>query len=197
MLLWFKRAAFLIFIGFTGCGYTLNHRLKETFAYSNGIFVPVFTNSTEETGAEMIFTNAFIRELESHGEKTTNNKDESGIQIRGTLSAISYGVEAFTGTGYKGSHGAQYNGLQSYARIPDQIGVRVTIFLEVIDSQTKKVRWSKAFEEYRRVSAPLDRVSDQDAPSSVGLITQSIIESSYPEIARNIMRNIYDQMVDS
>lgn len=197
---WLRKSAFVVSVGvllsFLGCGYSLNHRLRNEFSYEKGIFVPVFTNNTEEVGAEIVFTNALIRELESHGETMTNHKEKSGLQIYGTLNEIRYVTEAFQGPGYRGIRGSQSAGLHSYARIPDQIGVHVSIYLEVRDPSSSKPRWSKTLSGFRRVSAPLDRVSDQDAPSSLGMITQSIIDSSYPDIARDIMRELYDQMVD-
>jgi len=189
----FFAAVFLL----QGCGYTLNHLLKDTFTYEKGgIFIPVFTNNTDETGAEMVFTNALIHELEGHGETMTNSKIESGIQIHGVVNDIQQKTAVFAPTGYKGSHGSQFKGLQSYARIPDQIGVTVTLTLELLDTKTQKVRWRTTVSRGRSVSAPLNRVADQDAPSSLGPITQSLIESVYPDIAREMMRDIYDSMVD-
>lgn len=180
---------------FVGCGYSLNHRLKDTFQSSKQtVFVPVFTNNTEEVGSEIVFTNALIRELESHGEKLVASRNAAGLEIRGTVLGNEQKVEAFTGTGTQGERSAAP--LQPFARIPDQIGVRVGVAIQIWDVEKNAVRWQKDFSAYRRVSAPLDRVSALDAPSSLGLITQSIIEASYPDIARDIMRQLYDQMVD-
>jgi len=172
----------------TGCGYTLNHRLQDTFKSPRGIFVPVFHNKTQEIGSEIVFTNALIRELLSHGEKVASERKEGGLELRGTVSQVRREVEVQSAAGQKR--------LQAYQRVPDQIGIRVFILVEMLDPDTKAVKWSKEFSAYRRVSAPLDRMMDVDAPSSLGLTTESIIENSYTLIARDIMRDVYDSMVE-
>src|SRR5258708_4863845 len=52
----------------SSCGYTLNHRLKEVFREDRSLFVPVFDNLTDETGVELVFTNALLREIKSRGQ---------------------------------------------------------------------------------------------------------------------------------
>lgn len=171
----------------TQCGYTLNHRLKETFdAKGKGVFIPVFTNQTEEVNLGIVFTNALIRELESHGEKNVSKKENAGLEIRGVITDVTQKLEI----------PSTANTLYDYSQVPDQIGVRVYMRIEIWDPVSNQKRWENRFEQYRRVSAPLNRLTDKDAPSSLGPITQSIIEASYPDIARDIMRDVYDLMVD-
>lgn len=171
-----------------GCGYTLNHRLQDTFKNQQGFFIPVFDNKTQEVGSEIVFTNALIRELVSHGEKTTPDKKEGMVELRGTLTQVQRGVEVQSAAGFRR--------LQPYQRIPDQIGVRAFVLIELWDPENQKVKWSREFSAYRRVSAPLNRTMDVDAPSSLGIATESLIENSYQLIARDIMRDVYDAMVE-
>lgn len=179
----------LLFVGLiSGCGYTLNHRLQDNFNSPRGLFVPVFTNRTQEVGSEIIFTDALVRELLSHGEKVAWEESDDTLKLRGTVTQIDRAVEVQSAAGVKG--------LQAYQRVPDQIGVRVFVLMELVDPRTKTVKWSKDFSTYRRVSAPLDRMTDADSPSSLGLITESLIENSYPLIARDLMRDVYDSMVE-
>lgn len=199
MSLWFN---FLFCFLITSCGYTLNHRLKDTFnAGPKGVFVPVFDNVTDEVGAEIVFTNALIRELESHGEKTVPSREGAGLEIKGKILRVFHTVGSTTGGGSPGTRAFDQKKyidarLYDYATVPDQIGVRVELTLELRDASSNLLKWQKDFAQTRIVSAPLDRVSDRDAPSSLPLITQSLIETTYPEIAREIMREVYDQMVD-
>lgn len=179
----------LLFLGLlNGCGYTLNHRLQESLRSPHGIFVPVFDNQTQEVGAEAVFTDAFIRELLSHGEKISQNKESGALEVKGTVTQIQRLVEVQSGAGLQG--------LQAYQRVPDQIGVRAYILIQLIEPKTQKVVWANEFNAYRRVSAPLNRMMDVDAPSSLGLITESLIENSYDLIARDLMRDVYDSMVE-
>lgn len=179
----------LLFLGLiSGCGYTLNHRLQDTFRSPKGIFVPVFTNRTQEVGSEIIFTDALVRELLSHGEKVATDDNKDTLKLRGTVTQIERAVEVQSAAGAKG--------LQVYQRVPDQIGVRVFVLMELVDPSTQAIKWSREFSSYRRVSAPLNRMMDSEAPSSLGLITESLIENSYPTIARDLMRDVYDSMVE-
>ena len=175
-------------VGLGGCGYTLNHRLQDTFKTPRGIFIPVFDNKTQEVGSEIVFTNALIRELLSHGEKIAEEKKEGVLELRGMVTRIQREVEVQSSAGLKR--------LQPYQRIPDQIGVRAFVLIQLVDPQTQTVKWAQEFNAYRRVSAPLDRAMDVDAPSSLGLITESLIETSYTLIARDMMRDVYDSMVE-
>lgn len=197
MSLWSRIFSLLIVLSFTGCGYTLNHRLKDSFSASKkGIFIPVFDNHSDEVGAEIQFTNALIRELESHGEKTVSRRDDAGLEIKGRIMRISHTVTS--NFGGKGDRVLPQKGaeLHSYSYVPDQIRVNADIAIEVVEVDTRQLRWSKEFPGTRIVSAPRDRVSDRDAPSSLPLITQSLIDTTYPDIARDIMREVYDHMVD-
>ena len=54
----------------------------------------------------------------------------------------------------------------------------------------------KTVHRFQRVAAPVDRTFNFQAPSAVGPITQSLIDSSYNDIARNIMRDVYDEMLE-
>jgi len=172
----------------SGCGYSLNHRLQETFRISKGFLIPVFDNKTQEVGSEIVFTNALIRELVSHGESVVSEKGEGVLELRGTVTQVSRTVEVQSAAGTRG--------LQAYQRVPDQIGVRAFVRIEAVDPKTGVVKWARDFSSYRRVSAPLNRMTDSESPSSLGLTTESLIENSYSLIARDMMRDVYDSMVE-
>lgn len=180
--------ACLISLGLSGCGYTLNHRLQSEFQTEKGFFIPVFNNDSREVGAETVFTNALVRELRSHGEKVVIEKQSARLELVGTVNEINYVVENQSAPGTRR--------LQPYQRLPDQIGVKVKVFLALNDLQTGKSVWGKSFEGYRRVSASLERASDADAPSALGPLTESVIEASYRDIARDMMRDFYDNLVE-
>lgn len=182
----------ILFLSFlSSCGYTLNHRLKGMFASPNGesraIFVPVFDNQTEETGCETVFTNALIRELNSHREVVVTDRSNSDLLLSGTITKVEVIPTANSDLGFKG--------LQFYRRIPSELGIRVTIAFTVTEKNTQKVLWSKELTGFRRVGAPMNRTYDYQSPSSVGLITQSVVESHFAEVARLIMSDMYDEMV--
>lgn len=165
----------------------MNHRLKETFTRGKGIYVPVFTNATEEVGAEVVFTNALIRELESRGEIVVTHRQPDTMELRGTLTAISYAATAFSPFGFQG--------LERDRRLPTEIGVNVYLSLQLVDPK-KGVVWSNGFSGFRRVSTPVNRTYDYQAPSAIGLSSQSLVASQYPNIAGDIMRDVYDDMVE-
>lgn len=149
----------------------------------------MFLNETEETGAERIFTNALIRELESHGNLTLNHRGEDALELRGQVTSISYSPSAFSDFGF--------GGLQSYRRIPVELGLNVSVSLTLIDPKANnKVLWTGGFSGFRRVETPLNRTYDFEAPSSLGNFTLSLVEARYHDVARDIMRDVYDDMVE-
>lgn len=150
--------------------------------------MPVFDNRTEEIGIERIFTNALIRELQSRGEIVLGERKGGALELRGAIGGIGGDPTAYTPSGFRG--------LQGYRRLPTEYGVSVGISLSLVDLETQKVLWSGGFSGFRRVQGPVDRTHNYEAPSSVGLITQSILESKYTEIAGDIMRDVYDEMVE-
>lgn len=178
-----------VLVGLAGCGYSLNTRLKTGFQNPGGIYVPVFTNETQETGAERVFTDAYIREMQSRGQMVITSRKPGAMEMRGTITRIAY-----TPTGLTPATGQ--NGLRSYRRLPTEIMVEATVALELVDPKTSAVLWSGSFSNFRRVAGALTRTYDYQAPSSVAVYQQSLIESQYGGIARDIMRDAYDAMVE-
>ena len=172
----------------SGCGYTLQHRLKEPFTSPRGVFVRMFDNQTDEVGVESVFTNALVRELLGHDELKVVRSTGDALELWGTVDSISHGVTSFTDPGF--------SGLSETRRMPAEIGISVGITLKLWDPKGAKFIWSRGFSFENRVGAPIDRASDRQAPSSVGLITQSLLESRYQEIARDMMRDVFDDMVE-
>jgi hypothetical protein len=171
-----------------GCGYTLQHRVKSGFANPQGLFVPLFTNMTEEIGAERVLTDAFIRELQSRGGIVITHRKAGAYEVRGTVTGISYSPTALTPL--------SFGGLQSYRRLPTEIQVQISVAITLVNPQTEEVLWSGSFSNFRRLPAILSRTHDYEAPSSLGLLQQSLIESQYPLIARDIMRDVYDSILE-
>ena len=171
------------------CGYRLKVPVNPLFARPNGIFVPVFTNQSDEVGAERVFTDALIREIQLRRDIELADRESGGVELRGTIQNIDYASTASSALGFKG--------LQSYRRVPTEMGVRVTLNLALYENGTDKKLWEKSFFGFRRVNAPLNRTSNYQAPSHVGPYTQSLIESLYYDIARDIMRDVYDEMMET
>lgn len=185
-ILWLVSLAALFTLG--GCGYTLSHRLKDSMTSSRGVFVRVFDNITEEIGAEIIFTNALIHELQSRGEIVLTEDNTQSVQLRGRVENIFYTATA--------SHGAGYAGLQPWLALPSELGVSVDVTITLHDPKGQFPGYSKGFNGFQRVTVPTNRTYDVEAPSTFGPIAQSSIESVYPEIARIIMRDVYDDLVE-
>lgn len=172
----------------TSCSYTLGHRLSPEFGRKPGIFVPVFANETEEIGVERYFTDACLRELRSRGLVMFGERSEGARELRGTVQAITYTATAFTDTGF--------GGLSTFRRLPTEVGLSVILRFSLFHPNAKEPSWNTTLSGFRRVEVPVDRTYDRQAPSSLGLRTQTTLELRYQEIARDIMRDLYDAMVD-
>ena len=174
-------------LALVGCGYTLNHRVKDAFTDKRGIFVPVFKNLTREFGAERVFTNALIHELNNHREVVLAETRNSGLEMHGELVGISLEPTGFTEYGFRG--------LNDFQRIPNEYGVRVDLNLRLKEVSSGNVVWANNFSGFRRVNVDVSRTFDYEAPSSVGPSTYSLINSVYNDIASDMMRDVYDDMV--
>ncbi len=182
-------AIFAVLIGIlSGCGYSLQHRLKEGFDNPIGLYVPVFENTTDEIGAERVFTDAFIRELQSRGGTVITQRKPGAYEVRGVIQSISYTPTNLTPMAFQG--------LEDYRRLPTEIVVEAGVGLSLVDPATQKVFWSGSFSNFRRVPAELSRTKNYQSPSSLGILQQSLIESQYPAIARDIMRDVYDSILE-
>ncbi len=171
----------------SGCAYSLQGKVRKIFHSEKGVFVPVFTNNTDEVGAEVIFTNAVVRELGSRGQIVVTNRQEGALELRGVVTSINYGPSTFGDAGLRG--------LKTYRRLPSEIVVDCNVSIALVDPKSGNTLWSSGFSSFRRVPMPLNRTYDFQAPSSIGLITQGFIQSQYPLIARDISRDIYDSML--
>jgi hypothetical protein len=170
----------------SGCGYSLHHRLLPAFSDPRGIYVPIFTNNTEEIGAERVFTHVCIRELKSRGLVLFRSPESGAGRLEGTVEQISYAPTGYTTQGFEG--------LNPFRRLPTELGLNVVIHLRLL--RDGKEEWSGRFTGFRRVEVPADRTFDFQAPSSIGLRTQTSLELRYAEIAKDVMRDAYDAMVD-
>lgn len=183
-----KGIPWLLVLLVAGCGYTLKHRVKESFRNPKGLFVPVFSNTTDEIGAERVFTNALVRELQSRGEMVITHRQEGAYEFQGSVDRITYTPSALTQT--------PFGGLQDYRRLPTELVVEVGVSLRLVNPKNKALLWSGSFSGFRRVAGVLTRTRDYEAPSSLGLMQQSLVESQYSGIARDIMRDAFDAMVE-
>ena len=192
MLLWFNRFLFCLLFLVGGCGYTLSHRVKNVFDQPKGIFVPVFANQTEEMGAELVFTNAFLRELTLHQTfRLVDVKETTPLELRGTVEKIIYQPTALYGPS------PAVNKLQPYSNVPDQINLVATVRVDLFDRESKKVVWTQTVNGSRIVSAYLARTGDREAASGFGTYTQSLIDARYADVARDMMRDLYDTMLEA
>ncbi len=180
---------FAYFLMLSSCGYTLKHRLKDNFetAKKGAICIPWFKNKSLYIGAERIFTNALIRELRGRGQLDFSS-DSCNYYIKGEITSISVSPVAFTDPGF--------NGLQSWRRLPLEYVTNVTLALKLIEKRTWTTLWENSFSQSQRFGSSSLRTHSYEAPSSIGLITESNIEKSFYEIARDMMRDVYDDIVE-
>jgi len=179
---------FVVIFLVAGCGYSLSHRLRDVFQDTRGIFVPVFDNVTDEIGAEAIFTNALIRELRSRGEIVMKSREEGALELSGGITSIQVTQNAATQKGF--------GGLAFFRQLPTEVGISVELSLSLKDPNDHRVLWSNTFRGYRVLSTPIDRTQNYQAPSSLGETTRSLIRLTYSDIARDMMRDVYDDMVE-
>ncbi len=170
------------------CGYHLTPKLKKDFGSQRGIFVPVFENNTDETGAERVFTDAVIHELQSRHLVILSSRKKGALELKGSIQSITYFATALTVPGYLG--------LQSYRRVPQEIGIQVVLQMTLEDPQTKKILWQSTFPDFRRVYGNTNRTFAYQGSSQLGMIDLTLVYQTFPQIAGDIVRDLYDRMMD-
>lgn len=80
----------IMFIGFTGCGYSFVSMRGELPADVRTIYIPPFDNLTEEPDMGFILATALTRVFIESGFYVTSHRDEADAELIGVVKSVSY-----------------------------------------------------------------------------------------------------------
>lgn len=84
-----KRLLFVLFL-LPGCAYHWGYGERGLPGGYDLLSIPVFNNKTSETGAEVYFTKAMMREIERSRVARLVKKDEAQVTLEGSIDEIRY-----------------------------------------------------------------------------------------------------------
>lgn len=172
----------------TGCAYRAGYGARQFPGGYNTVAVPVFKNSTTETGVEVFFTNAFIRELERVRVGRITNRNDAQVVVEGSIDSIRYVVN----NQIQGSDANQLPNntiLNTEYRIFAQIGMRLR---RVAD---QKIIWEGTFENERIYSAP--RVGAAGVNSVNANYNLSARYQNLQVMAADLMAEAHDRITEN
>ena len=152
------------------------------------VAIPVFSNKTQEVGAEVAFTNAMIREFEQSKVAEVVSVDVTPLKLEGEIISIKY----------ESRSAAQSNEIKA---LPEktvlttsyQIVVQAKIRLRRTSDQA--ILWEGAVTNEKVYSAP--RIGTPAVNSANVLYNQSARQQNLDGLASDMMEEAHDRMTES
>lgn len=164
-----------------GCAYRAGYGDRQIPGGYRTIAVPVFKNMTHETGAEVYFTNAMIRELERARIGTVTDKDIAQVTLEGIVDSIEY------------LGGAQDSRGSIVLNTTVQIVANATIRLRRNSDQ--RVLWESSFRKELQYYTP--RVLIEELSSINASYNYSARSQNLELIAADMMSEAHDRLTEN
>ena len=151
----------------------------------NQVAVPMFTNHTTITGAEVYFTKALTEEVARSSWAHLRSANEADVVLHGTLSQI-------TTTQGTQVTSKELPGLPDDTVLAREYHLRVHVHLTLIQHPSKKVLWEGDFHDEERY--PAAQVMDFYAANP--LYNKSMRQLTLQALAEKMMREAYAHMTE-
>jgi TolB-like protein len=180
--------AFLLGSGaLTGCAYRMGMADRKIPGGYNAVAVPVFKNGTQQTGIEVFFTNAFIRELERARVGRIADKSESQVTILGSVDNVSF-IPTNTATD------ADLN-LPAGTVLNTEYRILLKTTIRLIRNSDGRLLWTGTFDGERSYLSP--RIGVAGLTGSNALYNQSARYQNIQVMASDLMAQAHDRMTGS
>lgn len=151
--------------------------------------VPVFKNMTPETGTEVDFTNAMIRELGRSKVATITEKSDAQATLEGTILTINY-----VPSGQLSSSDPR-SGLPNNTLLNKSYRVSVLTRITLRRNSDQAVLWSNSFALERVYDAPL--LGREGLSSVNALYNHSARYQTLAMIANDMMAEAHDRLTEN
>lgn len=169
-----------------GCAYHPGHGDRQIPGGYRAVAVPVFKNNTAEVGAEVYFTNAFIREMQRSRVGQLAPKESAQVVIEGTVDGINY-IPTVT---QKSLPDPDVNILNtSYA-----ISVTATLRLRRVSDQ--RILWEGSFNKQQNYQTP--KIARHEALTAANaLYNHSAHYQNLEILASDMMIEAHDRLTEN
>ena len=173
----------------SGCAYHLGASTRTLPGGYKYLSIPVFKNSTQETGSEVGFTNALIKEFERSQVGKVTSESLSDVTIIGTITSIQY----LPGTGIVAD--LSVNTLPRGTVLANGYRILVTATVRVVRQADKTEIWAGGFSGERTYVAP--KITIAGVNSANPLYNLSARRQNIESVANDMMAEAHDRITEN
>jgi hypothetical protein len=177
----------------TSCSYKLGVKDRRFPGGYEFVSVPVFKNRTQETSAELYFTNQLIEELRRSRLVTITSKSEAQVVIEGTIKSITYLQTSQTQASSKA--GDPGNFLPGSTILNTQYNIDVVVEIVARRTSDEKIIWQSRFENTRPYTAPQIGLVSLNGSNSV--YNNSAHYQNIEALAVDMMAEAHDRLTEN
>jgi hypothetical protein len=185
--------------GLSGCAYHLGAASRTLPGGYKYLSIPVFKNLTQETGSEVGFTNALIKEFERSQVGKVTSENLSDVKIIGTITSVQY----LPGTGIAASDPTSTTPiqLQPGAFLPkgtvlaNDYRILVNAKVSVVRQADNTEIWTGAFSGERTYVAP--KITLAGVNSANPLYNLSARRQNIDAVANDMMAEAHDRITEN
>ena len=170
------------------CAYQMGMGNRSLPGGYRQVAIPVFSNQTQEIGAEVAFTNAMIREFEQSKIADVISEDTAPVKLMGDILSIKY----------EGRSAAQSNEIKALPEktvLTTSYQVVVRANLRLVRTSDQAVLWEGMVTNEKVYSAP--RIGTPVINSANVLYNQSARQQNLDSLASDMMEEAHDRMTES
>jgi len=188
---------FVILLLLSGCAYRAGHLERALPGGYDRVSIPTFSNRTSETGAEVAFTNALIREFERSRMAAVVPKNDAQVILEGTVMSVGYAGTQFPAddpdlvspvTNTK-------TGLPQEVIFTKEYRVFVTIHLVARKTSDNSVLWESDVSGEKRYNAPL--IFNSAINEANALYNSSARQQTINRMAEEMMSEAHDRLTEN
>jgi hypothetical protein len=173
-----------VLIVMTGCAYHPGRGERQIPGGYRTVAVPVFKNMTHESGVEVYFTNAFIREMQRARIGSLTDKSAAQVTVDGSIDQIE-----FNGTTIG------QNGMPEGAVLNANYTIVVTSTVRVRRNSDQQTLWQGTFTSNRSYRTP--KIGYGPLTGANALYNHSAHYQNIEIMAADLMAEAHDRMTEN
>ena len=173
----------------SSCAYKLKATQRQLPGGYQTVAVPVFKNKTQETGIEVSFTNALIKQFHKSEVAHLSESNVADVVAMGTIEALTYEPQGPVQLGDKAPY------LPKGTVLATSYRVLMTVSLNLVRQSDKQVLWSSSFKGETSYSAPHVTVSSVNTVNP--LYNLSARRQYIDDLAQDMMTEAHNQLTES
>ncbi|MGE3387204.1 MAG: LPS assembly lipoprotein LptE [Bdellovibrionales bacterium] len=172
----------------SSCAYQMGIGSRSLPGGYRQLAIPVFSNKTQEVGAEVAFTNAMIREFEQSQIAEIVPVDNAPLKLEGEIESVKYGSRS-------AAQSKEIPALPQNAVLTTSYQILVTMRFRLRRVSDQAVLWEGSVNNEKVYSAP--QIGTPVVNSANVLYNQSARQQSLTALAKEMMEEAHDRMTEN